>query len=82
MRFVEIAMLALPLAVFVIWRIVAPSGEPPKSLAISMAIMTAGMAVALLFLWYRDSAPPSAGYVPARQEAGHILPPRIEPAPR
>ena len=82
MRFAEIGMLALPFAVFVVWRIVAPAGAPPKALAIGMAALTIAMAVVLVTLWYQDAEPPTAGYVPARQESGHILPPRVEPAPR
>jgi hypothetical protein len=82
-RFAEIALLALPFAVFVAWRLLAPSAGPPKILVIAVTVTVAAMGVMLLVLRYEDAAPPDAGYVPARQEDGRIVPGHVEhDAPR
>ncbi|MSP00655.1 MAG: hypothetical protein EXR07_06340 [Acetobacteraceae bacterium] len=78
MRFAEIALLGLPLLVFVAWRVMAPTGGPPRVLVIGVAGAVAAMAVLLLILRYEDASPPEAGYVPARQEEGRIVPPHVE----
>jgi hypothetical protein len=78
-RFAEIAMLAMPVVVFVAWRLLAPSAGPPKILVIAVTGTAVAMAVMLLVLWYEDAAPPGAKYVPAQLENGQILPSRIEP---
>jgi len=80
-RFVEIALLALPFAVFVAWRLMAPTSGPPKLLVAGVTAAVAAMAVVLLVLWYEEAEPPGALYVPAQQEAGHIVPSRVGPPP-
>ena len=79
MRFAEIALLALPLLVFVAWRVMAPTSGPPKVLVIGMSVAVAAMAVLLLVLWYQEAEPAGTEYVPARQEDGRIVPPTIVP---
>jgi len=78
-RFAEIAMLALPFAVFIAWRLMAPTGEPPRALVIAVTATTGVMAVILLLLWYEEAAPPDSGYVPATQEPGRIVPQQVVP---
>jgi hypothetical protein len=78
-RFAEIALLALPFAVFLAWRLLSPSAGPPRILVIAVTGSVAAMAVLLLVLWYEEAEPPGAGYVPARLEDGRILPGRVEP---
>jgi hypothetical protein len=82
MRFAEIALMVLPFAVFAVWRLIAPTGEPPRTLVISVAAVTVAMVVLLVVLWYKDAEPPDAVYVPARQEQGRIVPPVLGTAPR
>ncbi len=83
MRFVEILLFLLPLAVFIAWRLIAPAGPPPKYLVWSVVAAVAATGALLFFLRYEDAAPPTAGYVPARQDNGKILPPKVErPPPR
>lgn len=81
MRFAEIALLALPLLVFVAWRFMAPTAGPPKVLVIGVAVGVAAMAVLLLVLRAEEAESPNVLYVPARQEEGKIVPPRVEIAP-
>ena len=81
MRFVEIALFALPFLVFALWRFMAPDSGPPKILVIGVAAAVAAMVLMLVALWYEDAAPADAGYVPARQEQGHIVPPKVEDHP-
>ena len=79
MRFAEIALLALPFAVFVAWRLLAPAAGPPRVLVIGVTGTVAIMTVLLLVLWYEEAAPPGAGYEPARLlEDGRIAPSRVE----
>jgi hypothetical protein len=60
-------MLALPFAVFVAWRLMAPNAGPPRVLA----------------FWYTEAQAPGTRYVPAQLlNNGQILPPREEPVPR
>jgi hypothetical protein len=77
-RFAEIAMLALPFAVFVAWRLLAPASGPSRNLVIAVTGTVAAMTVLLLVLWYEEAAPPGAGYVPARLEAGRVVPSQVE----
>ena len=79
MRFAEIALLGLPLVVFVAWRLLAPNAGPPKVLAIAVAAAVAIMAVLLFVLRYEDAAPPGTRYEPARLENGRIVPAHLEP---
>jgi len=44
LRFAEIAMLALPFAVFVVWRLMAPTAGPPRVLVIAVTLTTGAMA--------------------------------------
>ena len=81
MRFAEIAMLALPFAIFVAWRLLAPDAGPPRVLVIAVTATVAVMATVLLVLWYEDASPPSTLYVPAQQESGRIVPSRVERTP-
>lgn len=79
MRFAEIALLALPFAVFAAWRLLAPSAAPPRVLVIAVTVTVGAMAGVLLVLWYEEAEPPGTGYVPARLEDGRVLPSRVEP---
>ena len=81
MRFAEFGLLLLPLAIFIAWRIMAPSGPPPKILVWSVVAAVAATGLFLIVLRYEDAAPPNAGYVPARQDGAHILPPKVERTP-
>lgn len=74
MRFVEIGLLATPLLVFILWRVLAPTGGPPKSLVFGLVAGILAMGVLLLALWYQDAEPPNAAYVPARLENGRVIP--------
>ena len=87
MRLVEIVLLLLPLAIFLAWRLVAPAGPPPRYLVWSVIAAVASVGALLFVLRYEEAAPPTAGYVPARQDEGRIVPPRVDrtspaPAPR
>lgn len=82
MRFAEIALLILPFAVFVVWRVIAPAGEPPRALVLGTAAVIIAIVAALAMLWYEDAEPPAATYVPARQEPGRIVPPVVGTSPR
>jgi hypothetical protein len=81
-RFVEISMLLLPLAAFVAWRLMSPAGGPPRMLVIGVTGTAVLLALALLVFWYEEAEPPGTNYVPARQENGQIVPPRVGPAGR
>jgi hypothetical protein len=72
-------MLALPFVVFVAWRVMTPDSGPSRSLVIAVAIAVGALLVMLLMVWYADEAPPTAGYVPAQQESGRIIPQRVLP---
>jgi hypothetical protein len=73
-------MLAMPFLVFVAWRFLAPnSGGPPRVLVLAVVGTVGAMTVLLLVLWYEESAPPGALYVPAQLENGRVLPSRVEP---
>jgi hypothetical protein len=78
-RFAEVALLVLPFVVFVAWRLMAPSAGPPRILVIGVMIAVAAMALLLLVLWYEEAEPPTAGYVPAQQQEGRIVPSRVAP---
>jgi hypothetical protein len=78
-RFAEIALLVLPIVVFVAWRLLAPAAGPPKLLVIAVTVTVAVMAVLLFVLWYEDAAPPDAKYVPAQLQNGRIVPERVVP---
>ena len=82
MRFAEIALLLLPFAVFVAWRVLAPAAGPPRVLVIGVTGAVAVIVVLLLVFWYEEAEPPGAGYVPAQLENGRVLPSRVAPAPR
>jgi protein-S-isoprenylcysteine O-methyltransferase Ste14 len=78
MRFVEILLFAAPFLVFLAWRIVAPSGDPPRMLVIGMSATVLAVAGLLVTLWYVDEIPAGGTYVPARQEDGRIVPAHVE----
>ena len=80
MRFAEIALLALPFAVFIAWRVLTPSANPPKLLVIGVATAVVAMAGLLIVLWYEEAAPPGTLYVPARIENGQVVPAHLEPS--
>ena len=80
MRFAEIALLLLPFAVFVAWRVLTPAASgPPRMLVIAVLGSVLAMAVLLFVLWYEEAEPPGIGYVPARLENGRVIPERIAP---
>jgi Family of unknown function (DUF6111) len=81
-RFAEIAFLVLPFAVFVAWRIMAPTAGPPRILVFGVTGVVAVLALLLVVLWYEEAEPPGAGYVPARVENGQVVPSRVVPASR
>jgi hypothetical protein len=84
-RFAEIGLLVLPVAVFVAWRLLAPTAGPPKTLVIAITAAVSLMAVLLIVLWYEEAAPPNATYVPAQLQNGRIIPERVvrpTPAPQ
>jgi Family of unknown function (DUF6111) len=78
-RFAEIALLALPLVVFVVWRLLAPTAGPPKVLVIAVSATVMVMTGLLLGLWYEEAEPPGAGYVPAQLQDGRIVPGHVVP---
>jgi hypothetical protein len=78
-RFAEIALLALPFAVFVAWRLMAPTAGPPKVLVIAVSATVVAMAGMLLGFWYEEAEPPGTRYVPAQLLDGRILPGRVVP---
>ena len=86
MRFVELALFATPFLAFLAWRLMAPRHGPPRALLFGLTAAVLLMAGLLLGLRYEDAAPPNSAYVPARQEDGRIVPPRVNrdtpPAPR
>ena len=79
MRFVEIALFALPFVIFLVWRLLLPGAGPSRQLVISFGVGV--VAVAIMLLWFRneETAPPGALYVPARQEDGRIIPGHMVP---
>jgi Family of unknown function (DUF6111) len=79
-RFAELSLLALPFAVFVAWRLMAPSIGPPRVLVIAVTVAVGAMAVVLLVLRYEEAEPLGSRYVPARLEDGRIVPGRVEQA--
>jgi hypothetical protein len=82
-RFAEIALLVLPFAVFVAWRLLAPTAGPPRVLVIGVSGAVVVMTVLLLVLWYSEAEAPATRYVPAQLlENGQIVPPREEQVPR
>jgi hypothetical protein len=78
-RFAEIALLALPFVVFVVWRLLAPTAGPPKVLVIAVTVTVMVMAGLLFGLWYEEAEPPGTGYVPARLVDGRIVPGHVVP---
>jgi hypothetical protein len=76
-RFAEIALLALPLVVFVAWRLLAPVAGPPRVLVVATAATVAVMVGVLLGFWYVEAEPPGTGYVPAQLQDGRIVPGRV-----
>jgi hypothetical protein len=84
-RFAELGLLALPFVVFIAWRLMAPSGGPPRVLVFGVTGVVAAMVIVLLILWYQETASPGASYVPAQQQGGSIVPSKVVPkqqAPR
>lgn len=79
MRFAEIALLAIPFVVFVVWRLLAPSDGPPRILVVGVTTTVALMAGLLLVFWYQDASPPTNGYAPARLQNGQVLPAHVVP---
>jgi peptidoglycan/LPS O-acetylase OafA/YrhL len=79
LRFAEIALFAAPFLVFAAWRLMAPSGDAPKSLVFGVIAAVVAMAGLLLILWYEDAAPPNSGYIPARIVDGRIIPGQVVP---
>ena len=78
MRFVEIGHLALPLLVFVLWRVMASASEPPKILVLGLAAGMLAIGALLVALSYEDAEPPNGAYVPARLENGHVIPGHVD----
>jgi hypothetical protein len=84
-RFAELGMLTLPIVVFIAWRLMAPSGGPPRVLVLGVAASVAAMVAILLVFWYQEAASPGAAYVPAELHGEKIVPSKIVPkneAPR
>jgi hypothetical protein len=81
-RFAEIALLAAPFAVFVAWRLMAPTAGPPRVLVVAVTATVVAMAGLLLGLWYGEAESPGTGYVPAQLQDGRILPGREVPTAR
>jgi hypothetical protein len=79
-RFAEIALFAAPFLVFVAWRLLAPSGDAPRMLVITVTVTVVTMAGLLLVLRYENAEPPDAVYVPAQQVDGKIIPGHVVPA--
>jgi hypothetical protein len=78
-RFAEIALLALPFVVFVVWRLMAPTAELPKVLVIAVTVTAIVMAGLLSGFWYEEAEPPGTGYVPAELQDGRIVPGHMVP---
>jgi hypothetical protein len=78
-RFAELGLLALPFVIFIAWRLMAPSGGPPRVLLFGVTGVVAAMVIVLLVLWYQEAASSGASYVPAQLQGGSIVPSKIVP---
>ena len=79
LRLAEILLFLTPFALFMLWRVLAPSG----GLSVRVVALAAG-ALAVLFLaliWYRGvgSMSPHASYVPPTYKDGRIIPGHAAP---
>jgi hypothetical protein len=84
-RFAELGLLALPFVVFIAWRLMAPSGGPPRVLVFGVTGVVAAMVIVLLVLWYQEASSSGATYVPAQLQGERIVPSKTVPkqqAPR
>jgi hypothetical protein len=79
MRLAEIALFAAPFAVFLLWRLLSPTGGPSRLLILCVTLGVAAMAGTLFFLRVEDTAPPGSDYIPARQVDGRIVPGHLVP---
>ena len=82
MRLTELLLFLTPFALFIVWRLTASVGGPPRALLVAAA---GGLALlAVLLAWYsqHNALPPSATYVPAEVQDGRIIPGHAAPQVR
>ena len=79
MRFAEIALLALPMLAYVVWRTQWPDRGPPRAFALFVVGSVLLMGVLLVILRLEEAAPRDAAYVPSRIEDGRVVPGHAEP---
>lgn len=80
MRYAEFALLLLPLAAWVLWRIAQTrglDGPEPRQIAVLFAALLA-MAVGLAVFTLRERSPPGR-YVPPELRDGQVVPGRVIP---
>jgi MFS superfamily sulfate permease-like transporter len=77
LRFTEIGLFLVPLALFVTWRIMGP--RTPRSAVWGALLAVAVMAVGTVWFGLHNRMPADAVYVPAQMENGRIVPGHAAP---
>jgi hypothetical protein len=73
-RLTELLLFLTPFALLVVWRLTAGVGGPPRALLVAAAGALGLLAVLLAWYSQHNALPPSATYVPAEVQDGHIIP--------
>lgn len=81
MRLTELLLFLTPFALFLVWRLTANTGGPPRALLMGAAGALAILAVALAWFSQHNALPPNASYVPAEVQNGRIVPGHAAPHP-
>ena len=72
-RLTEIALLLLPIAAFVGWRVFTPGRPFSVGMIVAGGVFLGIMGAALLWLRAEDAAPPDSFYIPQHMENGRIV---------
>jgi hypothetical protein len=78
-RLTEFVLFLTPFALFLVWRLTAGIGGPPRVVIIAAAAALATLAALLVWYSQDDALPPSATYVPAQVQDGRIVPGHAAP---
>lgn len=70
MRIAELFLFATPMLIFLMWYFLSPADGYLNKFA---TFCVFGLAIMLIILGNKDSAPPDATYVHSRQEADRII---------
>jgi len=79
LRLLEVALFAVPVILYAIWRFSAAEGGPPPRVIVLVGIAVLALATFLFWFAGEGEMAPSAIYVPPQMRDGQLIPGHADP---